>query len=569
MAWPLAPSSMATTLKTYRLQKLINLLSSSITMKISTILGAVTLLLFCILWPRLPGQYRMEPQVAPRAAASSPLRPHIFFTDVETGPTTGGPGNLGIPISIFGKGFGAARGNSRVTIGGTAVASYLVWGAANAHNKDLDMIVVQPGALRSGGPIEIIVDGASSNLDHSFTPTPGHIYYLSPNGSDAHSCSESSPCATVGHVVPDMKTGDALLLRGGAYSEGEIWIRAPQGGAPNQPKTIKNYPGENPVLGNAKRDFYIDADYVTVSGLNFQNGKSLLVTGWATLNQRGARFINNTFSGVIAWAAIDITGHDHLVAGNVCDLSGSTVGTMGHCYYVTQGTNSKILYNVASGAPGYGLHIYDERRADKDFQRVISNLLVEGNILRGSRQRSGMVLDMSDAGNYGNRIENVTIRNNIFYENDQAGLVIKGSVRGVSIYSNTFYQNGRQSAYIDSNPGINGVDIRNNLFYQSRDSKCSGECEMTLAHLYVGTNAQHVTVSGNSYCPGRPMIFGVSDSNPTSGEVSFANADAEDFHLLPGSSAIGHGAVLPVVLTDHDGRPRPSDHPSDIGAYEY
>jgi hypothetical protein len=74
----------------------------------------------------------------------------ILFTDVEYGPKTGGPNNLGVPISIFGKGFGSSRGSSKVTIGGVEVGSYMVWGANNAHNTTLDMIVVQPGQNVSG-----------------------------------------------------------------------------------------------------------------------------------------------------------------------------------------------------------------------------------------------------------------------------------------------------------------------------------------------------------------------------------------------------------------------------------
>src|ERR1700719_2971338 len=60
--------------------------------------------------------------------SSAQAMPAVLFTDVQSGPTTGGPNNLGVPISIFGRGFGAIRGNSTVTIGGVPVASYMVWG---------------------------------------------------------------------------------------------------------------------------------------------------------------------------------------------------------------------------------------------------------------------------------------------------------------------------------------------------------------------------------------------------------------------------------------------------------
>src|SRR5690348_17154976 len=94
----------------------------------------------------------------PAQIALAGSAPHVFFTDVESGPASGGPGDLGTPISIFGKGFGQVRGSSRVTIGGVEAASYLVWGTANAHNPMLDMIVVQPGPKVVGGPIVVTVN---------------------------------------------------------------------------------------------------------------------------------------------------------------------------------------------------------------------------------------------------------------------------------------------------------------------------------------------------------------------------------------------------------------------------
>lgn len=507
---------------------------------------------------------------ATETPASQIPGPKILFTDVRAGATKGGPGNVGVPIAIFGKGFGATRGNSRVTIGGSEVASYLVWGSNNAHNKDLDMIVVQPGPIHDGGPITVTVNGVSSNSDNSFTPTAGSILFLSPSGSDTKSCSEAAPCATVLHAVSIMKPGDTLLLRGGTYAEGEIWIRSPQGGAKDRPKVIKNYPGEEVLMVNAARDFYVDTDDITVSGLNFRNGKALIAVGWASRDQRDNWFVNNTFAGNIGYAAIEITGHDHLLAGNVCDISGSVVGTMGHCYYITQGSNFKVLYNVASGAPGYGIHVYEERREEKDFQRVIRDVLIEGNILTNSKQRSGMIIAISDAGNLGNRIENVTVRNNIFVGNNHAGLVIEGAIENVAVYNNTFYQNGLLGLYDETTSSVHGVDIRNNLFYQSKNSICSAECgNMEQGHIQIGKNIKGVTVSGNSYHPGRPMIIGGTDTNAITGEVHFVNEAERDFHVRSGSSVIDRGQTLPTVLADHDGKPRPQGTAYDIGAFEF
>jgi uncharacterized protein (TIGR03437 family) len=505
------------------------------------------------------------------APAPVPLPPRIFFIDVEAGPVRGGPGNLGVPIAIFGKGFGASRGASRVTIGGVEVARYMVWGAGNAHNKSLDMIVVQPGARVTGGPVVVAVNGQPSNADHGFSVNSRNIYYVAPGGRDSSSCSETAPCGTILHAVTSvMKPGDTLLVRGGAYSEGEIWIRAEQGGAEGQSKVIKNYPGEEPYLQNPARDVIVDANYITVAGLNFQNGKSLAAAGWASRNQAGDRFVNNTFTGNIAWAAVDTHGSNHLVAGNVCDVSGSSVGTMGHCYYISQGSNQKIIYNVGGGQPGYGLHLYDEQRATPDFQRVIRNVLVEGNTFKNSTQRSGMIIAINDQGGYGNIIENVTIRNNVFTGNNHAGMVVQGNSRDIRIYNNTFYQNGRQAIYLASEARLQQVDLRNNLFYQSSNSACRNDCAwFPLAHVFAGEAAGNVTISGNSYHPGSPVILGRTDSRAVTGDVQFLDAPGGDFHLLSGSAPIDRGSAIAAVPTDLDGRARPQGASYDIGAFEF
>ena len=48
--------------------------------------------------------------------------PSIFFSDLDSGPNTGGQNNRGVWVTIWGKGFGAERGSSTVTIGGEVAA---------------------------------------------------------------------------------------------------------------------------------------------------------------------------------------------------------------------------------------------------------------------------------------------------------------------------------------------------------------------------------------------------------------------------------------------------------------
>ncbi len=50
--------------------------------------------------------------------------PAIFFSDLDSGPKTGGENNKGVYITIWGKGFGASRGTATVSVGGGQVDNY-------------------------------------------------------------------------------------------------------------------------------------------------------------------------------------------------------------------------------------------------------------------------------------------------------------------------------------------------------------------------------------------------------------------------------------------------------------
>jgi hypothetical protein len=502
----------------------------------------------------------------PPPAAGAPA---ILFSDVEAGPVSGGPNNRGVPIAIFGKGFGATRGTSKVTIGGVEVASYLVWGQNNANNTALDMIVVQPGPLSAAGSIIVAVNGRISNSTIRFAPTVGKIYYVAPTGFDSATCSEAQPCATILNVVTTrMQPGDALLVRGGNLNDDEIWIRGVLGhsGTPAAPKIVRNYPGEVPVFNLTNRPVIVDADYITFSGFHFPNGKSLGVGGETS---RGNRMINNRFRGSIDFDALGTHGNDITIAGNDCDVASSSVGTQGHCYYISNGSNIRLLYNVGRGSPGYNIHIFDQRRQANDIVRVISNVLVEGNILTGSPERSGMIIAMGDEDGIGNHIDGVTIRNNIFAANNFAGIAIGGNVRNVKVYHNTFYQNGRQGLTIYDDPTISGVEVTNNLFDQTTNANCKANCSWYgLAHVEKGARAVNVTLSNNFYAPGPALLIGSADSAAGIGIPGFVNAAMGDFRLATGSAAIDKGMLLPSVMTDFYGQPRSVGVRPDAGAFE-
>ncbi len=217
--------------------------------------------------------------------------PIVLYTDITSGPNTGGENNKGVYLSVFGKNFGSLASNAKVFIGGVEVDNYRYFGKSRAR-ADIQQITVQVGALGSpvAGvplPIKVTAGTATSNADKTFTVTPGNIYFVDPkSGVDTTDTTTggtfTAPFKTVqkpggvgtsfritsaadGGVWGRVRAGDFIILRGGSYTDigfggsgGQgyflqalnksgcpVGTNCPQGGgASSGPITIMGYPGE-------------------------------------------------------------------------------------------------------------------------------------------------------------------------------------------------------------------------------------------------------------------------------------------------------------------------------------
>ena len=60
-------------------------------------------------------------------------RPVLFYTDLDSGPATGGENGVdGAFVCVYGENFGYKRGTSQLLVGGVEVAAYKLWNDAGA-----------------------------------------------------------------------------------------------------------------------------------------------------------------------------------------------------------------------------------------------------------------------------------------------------------------------------------------------------------------------------------------------------------------------------------------------------
>jgi len=385
------------------------------------------------------------------------------------------------------------------------------------------------------------------------SPAFAGSYYVATNGNDTNEGSVRSPWATIINAMRKVQPGDTIFVRGGTYAEGEIWIQRNygMGGKNGKYVTISAYPGERPIFTDGSRGMIIDASYVRVIGLDFQNGKSMYNVDWSGATDH-IEFINNRFSGVSGYAAIGITGDYNLVEGNIINISGNTTGTLGHGIYASRGRNTIIRGNVIAGATGFGIHLYEERRSGDPAGslRQIKNIIIENNFVSASRQRSGIIVGAGADGGPA-QIDSVIVRNNVIFNNPMYGILIGGwsEVKNIQIYHNTIYGNGNNGIQILQHE-VKNVAIKNNIIRVKNGAR----------HIDNAPNAPGVVAERNLYHAAAMALNNVQDHKPLNGDPRFVEASKNDFHLRQGSMAIDAGVKLGLPFTGMA---------PDLGALEY
>ena len=467
-------------------------------------------------------------------------------------------GVVGVQFKLDGANLGAEDTTSPYSV---------IWDTTISANGSHTISAVARDAAGNTATASVTVMVSNTTTVTPPPPTTGNNYYVSPNGNDSNNGSLSSPWKTIANALLNTGPGDTVNLRAGTYTE-SIEMRGDpgnrfghvMGGSSSGWWTLQSYPGEVATLSGGAFAAY-SVQYSRFQNLNFVNGNGIYVgtADWVTPpgpRSSNVQVLNNTFSGSqIRYGFIEVMFDNSLVQGNhiVCTGGGTTTD---HGIYLHHGDSNTVRGNVISGASGYQIHVYDERKSYSDPQTFITNAIIEDNVLSGSQSRSGLIVSQG-----GDTVVNgVLVRNNIMFGNANYGIELTdyGSLNenGVLVYNNTLYNNAQGGITIGNNM-LTGSEIRDNIFDEpgtqiNRDT----------------TGSIGLTVNNNLYWPTALRLNNITDSNALIGDPKFVNPTA-DFHLQAGSAAIDKAVTLSQVPVDKDGISRPVGPAPDLGAYEY
>ncbi len=528
--------------------------------------------------------------------AQQQLAPQIFFTDLESGPNTGGQDNLGAFISIYGEGLGPSRGSSTVTIGGREVARYVLWGQDNAGARNLDLIVVQPGPGVTSGNIVVTIGGRSSN-SLPFTVRPGGIYFVSTSGDDSNDGSFARPWRTIAKAKNTIAAGDIAYIRDGVIeTREEIYgavLSIETGGTNSAPKALIAYPGAAVTVGSTSLEF----------GIRIPNNQGTVANDWviAKLVLRGQvssvemggdgssrwRVVGNDIScpvgdGQTGCFAAALASNIAFLGNNVHDISrqGPQPSKQYHAVYFTTDTNhvevgwNHIHDNNTCRAIQFHSSPLEGNTGYNQYDLCVHDNLIYGDVC------DGIVFATVDPSK-----GPVRVFNNIIFDvglgppppdgdANYSGIYVAGGTNTgpdgtgtVEIFNNTLYNCGARkllpNAIGDEGAFSRGPDspglimsLKNNIVYA-----VNGEDYIAPSSTTSLINGSNNLWFGGSTTPA--FMTGNLSSDPL-----FVDAAARDFRLKAGSPAIDAGSAT-GTNRDYLGNGRPQGRAYDLGAHEF
>ncbi len=449
-------------------------------------------------------------------------------------------------------------------------------------------------------------------------------YLVATDGSDQNAGTLASPFATIQFALNQaILPGDTVQVRGGTYFEKLVFPAS--GSAKAGFITLEAFPGEQPILdgtgivgenmvwlNNINYARVIGFEIVNLSGVT--DGSGIRITGYGSHLEirnniiheiRGESAMGITVYGTasrpIAYLIVD--GNEIYNAepapsealtlnGNVTrfQVTGNTVHDVNNIgidliggeksIHRSLGTRKGVVrgntvYNAHSNyGGGFAAGIYVDGGKD---------IVLEYNV--SHHNDVGMEIGAENRGTVASRI---TVRNNLVYLNDKAGIGFggyapeTGRVRSSVFTNNTVYKNDTLNAgfgqlwiqFASANVVTNNIfwASSNDVLIASDEGNINNKLTNNLYFTSNGPGAARFTWNGEPYLGlvNYQLATG-ADQSSLFDDPAFVDPDAGNFHLGLASPAIDKGTSVRnrFAPTDRDGRYRPQGDQPDIGAYEY
>jgi hypothetical protein len=509
------------------------------------------------------------------------VNPRIFYTDLESGPNTGGENGFGAFVTIRGAHFGTAAGT--VTVGGGAAARIVSW-------SDTQVVIQLGPEARSG---DIVVHAGQASNGAPFTVRGGNIYFVAVGGNDAAGGSFTAPWRTIQNAVTRMQAGDIAYVRDGVKETradsrwGSVTIRGR--GAPGQPIAVVAYPGASATIGAAgatcsatncvegiKVWNSVDPQWWVIAGLKLHaSNYGMQLLGNTGQGIRQFRIVNNEFycpNGSVMWACLSTSRSENItVLGN-------------HLRQAGNGTS-----------PGLKLYHGFYFGTDSNYVDVGWNVVEKVRGCRGILVHSSKVDSQTGYSQHHIRIHDNTIRDTVC---DGIGLATVDPSRGpVEVFNNVILRTGEGSSYTkgpyacvgvqgytnNGTPGQGTVEVYNNsvadcgvlrgysagAFFKGDNANLN--LRLTNNVMYQFTGEEYVTVSEGQVTGGANHMYGTGRLR-SSTVAAFVNTESPfvsfgggDLHLRPNSGS-RRLSMSPAPPADIAGVDRLL--PGALGAYE-